>query len=223
MQALDAKTSERQPKRCGSKTKSGGICKRWANANGRCKFHGGNLAPPGPTHHSYKHGRYSSYMPDGLKDMVEEALADPNILELTAHVAILDARVRQLVSQANDGAGSKAWMKVRDKAKDAKDALDQEDYTAALSSIRGVIGLCQSAIAQAMLWQDILDVMDEHRKLTESEIKRRKEGALMLTAEQAMLMIHRIQEELVSIVRDEDVPREKILASFGRRLQELTG
>lgn len=48
-------------KRCGAKTRAGGVCNHPAMKNGRCRFHGGlsTGAPKGSANGAYKHGLYT--------------------------------------------------------------------------------------------------------------------------------------------------------------------
>ena len=71
-------------------------------ANGRCLNHGGKslsgIASP-----SYKHGRYSTALPTGLIPRFEASMADPDLLDQRAELALLDARIEELLGlmQAN--------------------------------------------------------------------------------------------------------------------------
>src|SRR5690625_5260274 len=52
-------------KRCGAKTRSGGKCKNWAMANGRCRMHGGkSTGPPKQNSNARTHGLFAKYLPD---------------------------------------------------------------------------------------------------------------------------------------------------------------
>lgn len=43
---------------CGARTRSGGMCRQPAMANGRCRLHGGK-SKAGKEHGQFKHGYYS--------------------------------------------------------------------------------------------------------------------------------------------------------------------
>jgi hypothetical protein len=48
-------------KRCGAKTRSGGMCQSPAMPNGRCRLHGGwSQGPPFGNKNALKHGRYTA-------------------------------------------------------------------------------------------------------------------------------------------------------------------
>src|SRR5690625_2849732 len=59
-------------KRCGAKTRSGGKCKNWAMANGRCRMHGGkSTGPPKKNKNSMKHGLFAKYSPDETLEIMD--------------------------------------------------------------------------------------------------------------------------------------------------------
>lgn len=57
---------------CGAKTRQGTPCQRRpAEGRERCSLHGGHQKR-GTDHHSYKHGLYSKYAGDSLKDVIAD-------------------------------------------------------------------------------------------------------------------------------------------------------
>jgi len=59
-------------KRCGAKTRSGGKCKNWAMANGRCRMHGGkSTGPPKKNKNSMKHGLFAKYLPEETLEIMD--------------------------------------------------------------------------------------------------------------------------------------------------------
>jgi hypothetical protein len=60
---------------CGARTRSGGVCKQPAMANGRCRLHGGK-SKAGKEHGQFKHGHYTREavaLRKGLRDLLREA------------------------------------------------------------------------------------------------------------------------------------------------------
>lgn len=70
--------------------------------NGRCYRHGGST-PVGPASVHFKHGRHSLLMRDiaGLGDHYARALADPDRLRLDSEIALVDARVSDLLQRCS--------------------------------------------------------------------------------------------------------------------------
>lgn len=102
---------------CGAKTRAGGLCKRAPMANGRCRLHGG-LTPSGVAAPSFRHGRYSKYLPGGLLERYRTALGDQELLGLRDEIALVDARLQELVEALPDATAAsteeirEAWGEV---------------------------------------------------------------------------------------------------------------
>lgn len=47
-------------RRCGAKTRSGGLCQSWGSANGRCRMHGAKAGAPKGNRNALKHGLYTA-------------------------------------------------------------------------------------------------------------------------------------------------------------------
>jgi hypothetical protein len=81
------------------KKRTGEQCRRRAVAGMRvCTVHGG-LTPRGAASVHFKTGRYSRYLPARLLDKYEDAGTDPRLLELREDIALLDARIAQLLER----------------------------------------------------------------------------------------------------------------------------
>lgn len=78
--------TSKQRKRCGAKTRSGGTCKNWAMANGRCRMHGGKStgAPPEKmkkNSNARTHGLFAKYLPDETLEIMD-SINEINPLEI---------------------------------------------------------------------------------------------------------------------------------------------
>lgn len=98
-------SSETQAKRiCGAKNKPGAkhpYCQsNKLGPAGRCRMHNG-FAAVGPAAANFKHGRHSVLLKDikGLGEHYERALADPDLLNLDAEIALVDARIGSMLEK----------------------------------------------------------------------------------------------------------------------------
>jgi hypothetical protein len=100
--------------RCGAKLrKKAATCRStYLYRNGRCKNHGGpslqGLASP-----NLKSGRHSRYLPLGMMSAYREALGDPDLLVQREEIALLDARIAELLTALRDETPSGDWTAVR--------------------------------------------------------------------------------------------------------------
>src|SRR5688572_15172438 len=89
-------------KRCGAKTRSGAQCAQPAMPNGRCRLHGGKT-PRGIASANFKHGRYSSALPDRLVGRYLQAVSDPELIALHHDIALVDAFISDVLPRLDAG------------------------------------------------------------------------------------------------------------------------
>lgn len=179
-------------------TRAGSPCKRAPMLNGRCKLHGGaslvGIASP-----TLKTGRYSKHLPARLMGRYEEAVSDSELLALREDIALLDARLADLLSRVDSGEARVLWQAVEDawKAYRRKRGGPQErDAFVALDQA------ISDGVNDYEAWGEIHAVIEQRRKLTESERKRLIEMRQMVTAEQAMLFVSALQDSIRRHVTD---------------------
>lgn len=190
---------------CGAKRRDGGQCQAPATENGRCRKHGG-LTPSGVNAPSFKHGRYSKQLPTRLWDAYQEAITDEQLLALNEGIATLDARLVDLFSRADDSGGLQAWRQLKHQLNQLRTALlgQRVDLAAAMVAMNEMTDVVNAGIAEASLWQDVLFTIEQRRKMTETEMKRRKEMENLLTAEQAVVFVHAVVDSVRRRVDDPD-------------------
>lgn len=187
---------------CQAKAKSTGKqCNRSA-VNGKrvCTVHGG-LTPGGIASPNFKTGRYSKYLPDRLSSRYEQAVNDPQLLELNHEIALIDSRLSDLLARIDTGEtgqlwqdATKAWQKYR---------LNQDDETAAQLDT-----LIKKGNDDYQAWNEIQDTIEQRRRLVESERKRLVEAQQYVTAVQAMTLIGNV----LAIIKDNVTDRQTLQA-----------
>ena len=97
---------------CGAKLKNGtGHCRRSPSAGrSRCHVHGG-ATPRGISSPHFKHGRYSTALPERLAATYEKARHDPELLNLRDEIGLMDARMIEMFMAAE--ATPVNWEEVR--------------------------------------------------------------------------------------------------------------
>ena len=202
-------------KECGAKKKNGTPCRMSAMPNGRCRLHGGKslagLASP-----TYQTGRYSKALPARLAARYATAEADPRLLELRDEVALTDARLADLLGRVDTGESGALWQALQTLRMDvlaARRVGDTVRQAAALNALLDTIG---QAHADYRAWTEIGGVLEQRRRLVESERKRLVEMQQTLTVEKAMLLIGAIGGIIKAHVHD-----RAILSAIGRDLEGL--
>lgn len=95
-------------KRCNAKTKEGGRCQNFAmnNGSGRCRMHGGK-SKRGSDSPVYKHGLYSKYVKNELRDVLDklDEIPDDDLIDPANEIKLLQALIissQQLESHQRD-------------------------------------------------------------------------------------------------------------------------
>lgn len=209
-------------KQCGAKTRSGAPCKSPAMPNGRCRMHGG-ATPSGPAHGAFKHGRYSKDLPTRLAARYEQAASDPELLALHQDIALVDARLGDLLSRADTGESGERWRQARDLFRDLHRAMQQgeaETVSDLMGKLSGVLGRGASDYAA---WSEISALLEQRRRLVESERKRLVEMQVTMDVRQAMVFVGAVLETVRRHVTDRQqlaaigVDIQRLLATTGER------
>lgn len=173
---------------CGARNSRGYPCSKHGLENLRCRNHGGRSLA-GPDSPRWEHGRDSKMAPiftGPAMEHYEAARKDPRYLELRENIAILETlKVEELAAAAVGRGGAflrelgEAWERVRgvDPTKDAAGARE---------ALREVGRLINEGVGRDKAYGRALDVMERHRKITETERKRVVDQERTITQAQAM-------------------------------------
>jgi len=192
--------------------------------NGRCRMHNGQ-ALSGVAHPGYKHGRYAENLPSRLLERYQASVADPELLNLSAEIALLDSRVADVLSRVDSGESGALWRslgRLRARFLAAQRAQDQDGMQEALVELLNAVG---RGHADFEAWAEVADLLERRRRLVESEQKRRVAMQQVVTAEQALGLIAALGVSMRGAVLDRcdpDVARD-ILAAVQRDLDRFAG
>jgi hypothetical protein len=199
---------------CRAKSKrTGQQCQGTAMANGVCYHHGGKSLA-GAASPTLKHGRYSKHLPTRMLANYEQAQRDPELLNLREDIALIDARLSDLLRRVDSGESGKVWNDLKAAWKAVQRATDDEKDMA----IAELGPLIERGYLDTQAWGEIGGLLEQRRKLVESERKRLIEMQQMMTAGQAQLLIARLYDVVTQHVSD-----RATLAAIGAGLQALAG
>ena len=189
---------------CGAKTRQGGVCKQPALPNGRCHYHGGKslagLASP-----TYQTGRYSKVLPARLAGRYAEAQADAALLELRGDIALTDARLADLLGRVDTGESGALWSRLMQARTDLLLYRRAGDTVKTAEALNALLDLVGQGHADYRAWAEVGQVVEQRRRLVESERKRLVEMQQTLTVEKAMLLIGAIGGIIKAHVQDRHV------------------
>jgi len=167
----------------------------------RCRMHGGEslsgIASP-----QFKTGRYSKVLPTALATRYEQSLEDNELLALRDEVALLDTRLGDLLSALGVGAARKLWEDLKKNYDNLSIAMEQRDTPAAIIALHQLGEAIKTGVDENQTWVEIYTLLEQRRRLVESENKRLVQMQQVITTEQAMVLLARIQQAILQHVSD---------------------
>lgn len=205
-----------EARRCGAKTRKGTPCRQWAvTGRERCRMHGGRQ-PRGLAHPLTKTGRFSKDLPTRMLANYQEALADPDVLAMHEELAVLLARIADLLARVDTGESGAHWRGIRQGLADVRRATQRQDTAAAAAALREMERLADLGVADYRAWQEVLTTIELYRRLVDTERRRLEAAQQMITTDRSMLLV----AALVDAVR-RHVDDRRVLDAIGRELDRL--
>ena len=167
-----------------------------------CRFHGGTV-PRGALSSSFKHGRYSQYLDGKALDRYQRGLSDRQLLVLEDEIALVDTRLGELLERLGKH-DVPAWDRVRARFGDLDAAARSGDREALRLALVGLSAAINEGMGDREAWADVLDIVDQRRKLVESERKRMLEAQQFVAVGQVMLMVAALNDAVRRHVKDRD-------------------
>lgn len=175
-------------------------------------MHGGRL-PVGGAHPGFKTGAHSKYLPTGLATKYAESLGDAELLELRADVALLQARLFQLL-EANESLP--LLQQAQAAFTDLERALLKQDAPRTTQALKELKLLLQRGVADHHRWREIYEVLEGMGRTKEREHKRLVAMQQMISAEQFGTFILVITDAAKRTIKD-----PQSLSAFADELAKL--
>lgn len=179
-----------------------------------CYMHGGNTPRAGADHPTYVHGRYSKALPERLAARYAQAEADPELLNLRSEIALVESLITDALTTLDSGGAFTVFTDLR---RDWSQLLrlQASGKTAEAGVVLKQIGEGIATGASAGQTLDALTrLIDQRRKLVESEQKRLVAMQQILTTEQAMTFVGVVMGAVKAHVTD-----AKLLSAISRDIE----
>lgn len=193
---------------CTAKSKRTGERCRRAAIVGRttCYNHGGR-SPQGIAAAALKTGRYSKHLPTRMLADYEGAKRDPELLALQDEIALIDARLVDLLKRVDTGESGATWKQLKDEFAEFQKLLAAGKTADSKTVLYTITGLITKGVSDDAAWADVRSVVNQRTRLVESERKRLVEMQQMIGADQAMLLVRALVSAVREHVRDPAILR----------------
>lgn len=182
----------------------------------RCRKHI-NKAREGPESNVWKGGTSRTfakkYLPRKLIARYNEIVNDPELTSVRDLIAVTGARLSELYEKIPPAESGEAWDAMGE-------ILDQIETSEDLDEIGRLVSMARENYKVARhergVWREIFEVMEQARKLSDTE-RRREEGLQAnLTAKQAIALFNAL-----FVLLSEEIADAKVRWRVGQRLEML--
>lgn len=188
--------------KCTAKSKrTGEKCKAQAMANGKCYHHGG-AQPKGIASQNYITGRYSAHLPKRLLETYEKARTDPELLNLSDDLGMVESRIGDVLSRVESGDAGETWQQLETAWKTFEIAQTAKDFPKSKTALATVGQIIATGAGDWAAWREVLGLIERRRKLVESEGKRRIAMQDMTDNGQVIALLDRLSDAVVRHVAD---------------------
>lgn len=174
---------------------TGERCKRHA-LKGReyCKRHGGN-SPIGPANGAWKGGRYATKsVPARLMERFEASLNDPDLMDLSREVSMLDARLDELFARIDKGESGAIWKALREADAEMDAAAKKRDKSGEAAALGRVKALIKRGFADNAAWTDIYEAWELRRVHVQTDARIRRDKQESLNPKQSIALVAAMME-----------------------------
>lgn len=168
-------------------TPCGGIAMK-DSPNGMCRMHNGQ-ALAGTSSPGFKTGRYSRYLPSQMATLFEQALANPDLLEMSEHIALLEARIQSILQASATGDPTPRWSDMAEIFADLETAILAGEQNLVIEQLERIHHLLDAGMRWDTTWEQVLPTMEQLRKVADTEVKRKKELHQMVPIERIIILM----------------------------------
>jgi hypothetical protein len=169
-----------------------------------CHYHGGKT-PRGPALPQFKSGRYSRFVPSRLLAHYRDAENDPELTSVRSELALVDARLADLLSRVDTGESGARWWALLKAHRAFRHAKASGDITKMQEALAALETHLAAGGQDYESWHDVCELIEQRRKLADSETRRLVTLQQMISAEQAMLMMGVIVDTIARHITDRQV------------------
>lgn len=143
-------------------------------------------------------GRWGKYVPKRMLQGYLESQEDPELLNLRSDIALLDTRIKELSSGIPEQEPTPVLEKMADSIYLAMSAIKADEPNKAMAPLNKAVSMVNSRLTDKYVWQEITELIEQRRKLADTERRRLIDLQQTMTKEQAIAFA----AALVTILND---------------------
>ena len=147
-------------------------------------------------------GRYSKDIPTRLAARYQASQTDPDLLNLNAEIALMDARLADLLRRVDTGESGQLWRDLKATYAAMEAAQRAKDFPEVARLLSELGALIRHGHSDYAAWADVRTLVDQRRRLVEAEGKRRAAMQQMIDTSEAMTLIAALTDSVRRHVSD---------------------
>ena len=193
----------KEGERCaGKRWADGERCKKMPVTGRRyCRSHGGTRAA-GLASGRFKTGKYSKFLPARMLSGYHALLKSGDQLNLAHELAVLDARLQDLLTRVDTEESGALWGKLQEawgKWEVSEKRGDVGGMEGAIGELGGLIG---KGHADYEAWGAIQKVIEQRRKVADTEQRRMVSSVTVIQQQEALALMAAVTEVITRHVTD---------------------
>lgn len=187
-------------------SRTGNPCKKEAVTGYTvCNLHGAGSPRAGrPGGRPIVTGRWSKFLPNRLAEKYQEAAKDPELLNLRHDIGLIDARMSDVLSRVDTGEAGSMWRQAKDYFNAIQAAVAESDPIKMRISMNQLDETLGKGLGDWAAWNEVIGLVEQRRKLVDTERKRLVDMNQMITTEKAIMMITAITNIIREKVKDKE-------------------
>jgi hypothetical protein len=157
-------------------------------------YHHGGASLVGHALPQTTNGKYSKFIPTRLAAKYAAAERDPKLLSLQSELALVDARLADVLSRVDRGESSSHWQALQGAYRAFQEACRTGDESAMTAALEALGAPIEAAIQDYQAWAHISGLIEQRRKLAETEHKRLVTSQQMINSTEAMVLVARLTD-----------------------------
>lgn len=181
------------------------FCQNSPEANGRCRYHGGLLAPvnedalmlPGNDRGLIYQNAFNS---EKLSARFKAALKDPNYLSLAPEIALIGSRIAGLIEEVEEIDYNSIRSKIESELRKMEKSVVKGQLDDASIHAQNIIRAMNEDAAYRKSWESIAGLTSILRGLTETDRKRIVDAQRIITIEEMLQLRNRTMNLLIEAI-----------------------
>lgn len=208
-----------QAQQCTAKSKrTGERCKANAVTGKNVCYHHGGRSLSGTLAPRFKTGKYSKFLPTKLAANYAAALADPEWLALKDEIALTEARLSEALEKLTAGETPALLSELESAYGRLRVAIDSGNVQDVTTAVRDLSDLFARRATINGLWGEVDGLIEQRRRLSDTERKRLVDMQQVLTSQQALLLVG----ALMGVIKTH-VTERRTLANIAADITRIIG